>query len=168
MSELGPYRPVRNGCGGQPQTRHAAAVGEGVEGDSGRVGRVSLEEDRAMKKLTGACIIVSLMTISVSEALADCAWVAWTKNRLINTSEGRMHDEVTWEVHSAFEKRAQCVDMRERLWNEAVKDAESTPHFKNLKKQFPDKLSAEVPDGSWEKAFYCLPERIDPRKKLPI
>jgi hypothetical protein len=36
-----------------------------------------------------------------------------------------------------------------------------------LKKQFPDKLSAEVPDGSWEKAFYCLPERIDPRRKLP-
>ena len=120
-----------------------------------------------MKKLAGACIIVSLMTISVGEALADCAWVAWTKNRLISTSEGRIHDEVTWEVHSAFEKRAQCVDMRERLWKEAAKDAETTPHFKNLKKQFPDKLSAEVPDGSWEKAFYCLPERIDPRKKLP-
>ena len=121
-----------------------------------------------MKKLAGACIIVSLMTISVGEALADCAWVAWTKNRLISTSEGRIHDEVTWEVHSAFEKRAQCVDMRERLWKEAAKDAESTPHFKNLKKQFPDKLSAEVPDGSWEKAFYCLPERIDPRSKLSI
>ena len=116
-----------------------------------------------MKKLAGACIIVSLMTISVGEALADCAWVAWTKNRLISTSEGRIHDEVTWEVHSAFEKRAQCVDLRERLWKEAAKDAESN----NLKKQFPDKLSAEVPDGSWEKAFYCLPERIDPRRKLP-
>lgn len=128
---------------------------------------MSPEEDRAMKKLAGACIIVSLMTISVGEALADCAWVAWTKNRLISTSEGRIHDEVTWELHSAFEKRAQCVDMRERLWKDAAKDGESTPYFKNLKKQFPDKLSAEVPDGSWEKAFYCLPERIDPRSKLP-
>ena len=49
-----------------------------------------------MKKLAGACIIVSLMTISVGEALADCAWVAWTKNRLLSTSEGRIHDEVTW------------------------------------------------------------------------
>jgi hypothetical protein len=63
-----------------------------------------------MKKLAGACIIISLMTISVGEALADCSWVAWTKNRLISTSEGKTHDEVTWEVHSAFEKRAQCVD----------------------------------------------------------
>ena len=121
-----------------------------------------------MKKLTGACIIFSLMTISVGEALADCAWVAWTKNRVSSTSEGRIHDEVTWEVHSAFEKRAQCVEMRERLWNEVVKDAESTPHFTNLKTQFPDKLTAEVPDGSWEKTFYCLPERIDPHKKLPF
>ena len=120
-----------------------------------------------MKKLAGACIIVFLMTISVGEALADCAWVAWTKNRLISTSEGRIHDEVTWEVHSAFEKRAQCVDMRERLWKEAAKDAESSPNFKNLKKHFPDKLSAEVPDGRWEKAFYCLPDRIDPRSKRP-
>ena len=68
-----------------------------------------------MKKLAGACIIVFLMTISVGEALADCAWVAWTKNRLKSTSEGRINDEVTWEVHSAFEKRAQCVDMRERV-----------------------------------------------------
>ena len=121
-----------------------------------------------MKKLAGACIIFSLMTISVGEALADCAWVAWTKNRLISTSEGRIHDEVTWEVHSAFEKRAQCVDMRERLWKEAAKDAESTPSFKNLKKHFPDKVSAEVPDGSWEKAFFCLPESIDPRSKLAV
>ena len=120
-----------------------------------------------MRKLAGTCIICSLMTISVGEGLADCSWVAWTKNRLIRTSEGRIHDEVTWEVHSAFEKRAQCVDMRERLWKEAAKDGESTPFFKNVKKQFPDKLSAEVPDGSWEKAFYCLPERIDPRSKLP-
>jgi hypothetical protein len=120
-----------------------------------------------MKNLAGACIIVSLMTISVGEALADGGWVAWTKKRLISTSEGRIHDEVTWEVRSAFEKRAQCVDMRERLWKEAAKDAESTPHFKNLKKQFPDKLSAEVPDGSWEKAFYCLPDSVDPRSKLP-
>ena len=119
-----------------------------------------------MKKLAGACIIFSLMTISVGQALADRSWVAWTKNRLISTSEGKTHDEVTWEVHSAVEKRAQCVDVRERLWNEAVKDAESTPYFTNLKKVFPDKLSAEVPDGSWEKAFYCLPDRIDPRSKL--
>lgn len=143
------------------------AAGEGVEGDSGGVGGVSLEEDRAMKKLASACIIVSLMTISVGEALADCSWVAWTKNRLPSTSEGRIHDEVTWEVHSAFEKRAQCVDMRERLWKEAAQDAESSPNFKNLKKQFPDKLSAEVPDGRWERAFYCLPDRIDPRNKHP-
>ena len=121
-----------------------------------------------MKKLAGACIIFSLMTISVGEALADCSWVAWTKNRLISTSEGKTHDEITWEVHSAFEKRAQCVDLRERLWKEAAKDAETTPNFKNLKKLFPDKLSAEVPDGSWEQAFYCLPDRIDPRSKLPI
>jgi hypothetical protein len=119
-----------------------------------------------MKKLAGACIIVSLMTISVGESLADCAWVAWTKNRQLSTSEGRIHDEVTWEVHSAFEKRAQCVDLRERLWKEAAKDAEGTPNFKNLKKHFPDTVSVEVPDGSWEKAFYCLPEAIDPRSKL--
>ena len=120
-----------------------------------------------MKKLAGACIIVSLMTISVGEALADCSWVAWTKNRLLSTSEGRIHDEVTWEVHAAFEKRAQCVDMREGLWKEAAKDAESSPNFKNLKKHFPDTLSAEVSDGRWEKAFYCLPDRIDPRSKRP-
>jgi hypothetical protein len=120
-----------------------------------------------MKKLAGACIIVALMTISVGEGLADCSWVAWTKNRLISKSEGKIHDEVTWEVHSAFEKRAQCVDLRERLWKEAAKDTESTPHLTNLKTLFPDKLSAEVPDGSWEKAFYCLPDRIDPRNKLP-
>ena len=119
-----------------------------------------------MKKLTGAYIIFSLMIISVGEALADCSWVAWTKNRLISTSEGKIHDEVTWEVHSAVEKRAQCVDVRERLWNDAAKDAESTPHFKNLKTLFPDKVSVEVPDGSWEKTFYCLPDRIDPRSKL--
>lgn len=119
-----------------------------------------------MKKLASACIIFSLMTISVGEALADCSWVAWTKNRLISTSEGKTHDEVTWEVHSAFEKRAQCVDMRERLWKEAAKDAESTPNFKNLKTQFPDKVSVEVPDGSWEKAFYCLPDLVNPRSKL--
>jgi hypothetical protein len=119
-----------------------------------------------MKKLAGARIIFSLMTLSVGEALADGGWVAWTKTRLLSTSEGRIHDEVTWEVHSAFEKRAQCVDMRERLWKEAAKDAESTPNFKNLKKQFPDKLSAEVSDGSWEKAFYCLPDVINPRSKL--
>jgi hypothetical protein len=93
-----------------------------------------------MKKLAGAWIIFSLMTISVGEALADCSWVAWTKNRLISTSEGRIHDEVTWEVHSAFEKRAQCVDMRERLWKEAAKEVESTPHFTNVKTLFPDKL----------------------------
>jgi hypothetical protein len=107
------------------------------------------------------------MTISVGEALADCSWVAWTKNRLRSTSEGRIHDEVTWEVHGAFEKRAQCVDMRERLWKEAAQDAESSPNFKNLKTHFPDTLSAEVPDGSWEKAFYCLPDRIDPHRKRP-
>jgi hypothetical protein len=118
-----------------------------------------------MKTLAGACIIVSLMTLSVGEALADCAWAAWTKHRLMSTSEGRIHDEVTWEVHSAFEKRAQCVELRERLWKEAAKDAESTPSFKNLKTHFPDKVSVEVPDGSWEKAFFCLPESIDPRKK---
>ena len=106
-----------------------------------------------MKKLTGACIIFSLMTMSVGEALADCAWVAWTKNRVSSASEGRIHDEVTWEVHSAFEKRSQCVEMRERLWNEVIKDVESTPHVTNLKTQFPDKLTAEVPDGSWEIAF---------------
>jgi len=120
-----------------------------------------------MKKLAGACIMFSLMTISVGEGLADCSWVAWTKTRLLSTSEGRSHDEVTWEVHSAFEKRAQCVDMRERLWKEAAKDAESTPHFTKLKTLFPDKLSAEVPDGRWEKAFYCLPDRIDPLRKRP-
>jgi hypothetical protein len=57
--------------------------------------------------------------------------------------------------------------MRERLWKEAAQDAESSPNFKNLKKQFPDKLSAEVPDGRWERAFYCLPDRIDPRNKRP-
>jgi hypothetical protein len=58
--------------------------------------------------------------------------------------------------------------MRERLWKEAAKDAESNPYFKNLKKQFPDKLSAEVPDGRWEKAFYCLPDSVDPRSRLSI
>ena len=48
---------------------------------------MSLKEDRAMKKLAGACIIAFLMTISVGEARTDCSWVAWTKNRLISTSE---------------------------------------------------------------------------------
>jgi hypothetical protein len=120
-----------------------------------------------MKKVAGACILFSLMTLSVGEALADCAWVAWTKHRLLSTREGRSHDEVTWEVHSAFEKRAQCVDMRERLWTEAATDAESTPDFKHVKKHFPDKVSVEVPEGSWEKAFFCLPESVDPRRKLP-
>ena len=84
-------------------------------------------------------------------------------------TQAQREGEVARPNKDHVNSRSGCdfVDLRERLWKEAAKDAESTPNFNNLKKQFPDKLSAEVPDGSWEKAFYCLPERIDPRRKLP-
>jgi hypothetical protein len=109
-------------------------------------------------------VILLLVTLSTGEANAECAWVAWIKNDLVSTATGRIENEVRWEAHSAFENRSQCNTAQERLWKEAASDAEQVPYFKNLRKHFPDRLSAERPTGSWMKAFYCLPDSVDPRK----
>jgi hypothetical protein len=112
-----------------------------------------------------AIVLFFIVCGTSSTAFAECAWVVWIKIDLISVISTKLDQEIRWEAHSSFEKRAQCLDKQEFLWKETEKDAESNPTWKNIRKEFPEKIYAERPGGTWVKTFYCLPDSVDPRGK---
>ena len=125
-------------------------------------------------------MIVLLTTVlllgSASVAAAECGWVLWIKS---NSSTVAMASPVTtqWEVESAFERRSDCVLLREKALERLERKLQEASGQEGT-----DILRIVRDIGESEVTFYyeahpgqpaeyistkyvCLPNTIDPREK---
>lgn len=58
-------------------------------------------------------LLVTLPVVSSAQRDGPCAWVVWVKKSLVTPNEKPL---VEWEVPDAFPDRAECLQMRQGLW----------------------------------------------------
>jgi hypothetical protein len=100
---------------------------------------------------------------SAADALAECAWVLWTKEESrIVSGVGKFDRSTTWEVASAWPTHRQCLVASDTSYDGLSRNVIEGEGIK-LVPQIGVFRSFEG-GGYWNTKLYCLPDTIDPRK----
>ena len=127
-----------------------------------------------MKNRITIIILAFLVVNTSANALAECAWVLWTKH------EDKMLDPqvkalptsgLRWELMGAKGTQTECEDVKRRTWElYATKcDDRSCQGVQKVSKVSNEMVMHSIKvgtlEGTYSRTLYCIPDTVDPREK---
>lgn len=118
--------------------------------------------------------LLVLVAIGISEkAIAECAWVLWTKTEVEHIRRTTPSESYTrWDIETAVETKTQCDQIKGRVFQgyaDRYKDLgemKGVDHVRTIPSEaviVSLKPSEYLVAGTQFYAFFCLPDSIDPR-----